>query len=67
VLFAGLPDPGNPGFPAVVSILMGFSATSYGFWLGLPRDEVQWAGFLGAYIGVGLGLIVYLLKLIVPL
>jgi hypothetical protein len=67
VLFAGLPDPSSPNFPAVVSILIGFAGTSCGFWLRLSRDEVQWAGFLGAYLGVGVGLVVYLLSFIWPL
>jgi hypothetical protein len=64
VLFANLPDPSSPGFPAVISVLIGFAGSSYGFWRRLPRDEIQWAGFLGAYFGVGFGLVAYLVILL---
>jgi hypothetical protein len=64
VPFASLPDPSSPGFPAVISVLVGFAGTSYGFWHGLPRDEIQWAGFFGAYLGVALGLATYLAILV---
>jgi len=67
VLFADLPDPSSPGFPALVSVLFGFAGTSYAFHLGLPRDDVQWVGFLAAYLGVGFGLTVYLVRLMWPL
>jgi hypothetical protein len=64
VLFASLPDPSSPGFPAATSILLGFFGTSYGFWRKQPREEIQWAGFFGAYLGAGFGLSIYLLLLI---
>jgi hypothetical protein len=64
VPFASLPDPSSPGFPAIASFLMGFVGTSYGFWRGMPRDEVQWAGFFGAYLGVALGLLIYMATLV---
>ena len=60
MLFASLPDPSGPGFPAIVSILCGFVGTSVGLSLKLPRDAVQWIGFLSAYFGVGFGLMIYL-------
>jgi hypothetical protein len=63
VLFASLPDPSSPGFPAVTSILLGFFGTSYGFWRKQPREEIQWS-FLGAYLGAGFGLSVYLVLLL---
>jgi hypothetical protein len=64
VPFASLPDPASPDFPAVVSILMGFAGTSYGFWRQMPRAEVQWAAFFGAYLGVAAGLVLYMTALL---
>lgn len=62
--FASLPDPSSPDFPAIASILMGFAGTSYGFWRRVPRDDIQWAGFCGAYIGVAAGLLLYMMVLL---
>lgn len=59
MLFASLPDPSSPGFPAMFSIVIGFAGTTYGFWRRLPRGEIQWVGFYGAYIGAGLGILIY--------
>lgn len=43
--------------------MAGFAGTSYGLWRGMPREEIQWAGFFGAYLGVGFGLFIYLVAL----
>lgn len=48
----------------MVSILMGFAGTSYGFWRQMPRAEVQWAAFFGAYLGVAAGLVLYMTALL---
>ena len=44
--------------------MTGFAGTSYALWRRMPREKIQWAGFFGAYAGVGLGLAVYLLVLL---
>ena len=67
MLFAALPDPGSPGFPALLSIMAGFAGTSYGLWRGMPREEVQWFGFFSAYLGVGFGLAIYIVLLLTEL
>ncbi len=64
MFFASLPDPSSPGFPAALSIMTGFAGASYGFWRQMSRDEIQWAGFFGAYIGVAVGLLFYMAALL---
>jgi hypothetical protein len=59
VLVGSLPDPTSPGIIAIASIIAGFLGTSYGLWRGMPRDDVRWIAFSWAYLGVGLGLLIY--------
>ncbi len=59
MLAASLPDPGSPDLPALFSIAAGFVLTAHAFWRGDTRGDVQWAGFKGAFIGAGVGLVVY--------
>jgi hypothetical protein len=40
-------------------MVIGFLATAYGLSCGKSREEVQWAAFLGAFIGAGFGLLIY--------
>lgn len=64
MLFASLPNPSSPAFPALISALIGFTGTSYGFWKQMPRDEIQWAGFFCAYVGLAVGLVFYIATLL---
>lgn len=42
-------------------MLFSFLATAYALLCWNSKDEVQWAAFIGGFIGFGCGLIVYLL------
>jgi hypothetical protein len=49
------------------SIVAGFAGTTYGFWRRMARAEIQWAGFYGAYVGAGLGFVIYSIVLVIEL
>lgn len=64
---ADAPDPGSPDFPAIAGFVGGVLATAVGLAFGLPREDVQWLGLLGAFIGGSLGLAAYLMGLVTNL
>lgn len=57
------PDPGSPEFPALVGFAIGVLATGVALALSLPRDEVEWFGLIGAFLGGALGFVAYLVGL----
>lgn len=67
MLVGSLPDPASPGIIAMASIVTGFLGTSYGLWRGMPRDDVRRIAFSSAYLGVGLGLLIYCVSVIIDL
>jgi hypothetical protein len=54
----------TPGFPAVGALIGGLLGTALALSLRRPRDDAQWAGFLGAFVGGWFGLVFYLIALI---
>lgn len=67
MLAASLPNPSSPDFPAVVAMAFGFAWTAGAFWHEMSRDDVQSAGFCGAFFGAGFGLFIYGLSLVIDL
>lgn len=67
MLASTLPDFGSPNIPAFCSIAFGFVMTARAYWRGAARADVQWAGFEGAFVGAGLGFVVYVFALVAEL
>lgn len=67
MLASTLPDFGSPGTPALVSTAISFLWTVYAFWRGVERDEILWAAFVGGFIGLGIGFLLYAIGLITGL
>ena len=64
VLAAAAPDPGSADFPAFTAILLGTLATGLGLALGEPREEVEWYGLMGTFVGAVGGLVIYFFGLV---
>lgn len=67
VFAATLPDFGSPNSPGLVSFAVCFAFTVAAIWRGVDREEVRWAAFMGAFIGAGIGLFVYVIGLVTGL
>jgi hypothetical protein len=67
LLPAAAPDPGDPSFPTFVGAVGGTLFTAAAILRKRPRREVEWAGFAGAFLGVSIGLVVYLAVLMADL
>lgn len=66
-LAAAAPDPGQQDFAALTALMGGLVLTAVALARQEKREEVQWQGFLGAFLGGVLGLAVYLFGLITDL
>jgi hypothetical protein len=64
LLAAAAPDPGSADFPAFTAILLGTVATGLGLALGAPREEVEWYGLMGTFVGAVGGLLIYFFGLV---
>lgn len=62
MLVGSLPNPTSPGIIAVTSLFFGFLGTTHALWRDLSQDDVRWTAFLWGYIGVGLGLLIYVIS-----
>lgn len=60
-----LPDPGDPGIITLIGALISFGLAAVEVARRGSIDDVKDAAFLGGLIGVGVGLLVYLVVLIV--
>jgi len=67
VLASALPDFGSPNSPGLVSFAVCFVFTAAAIRRGVDREEVKWAAFVGAFIGAGIGLLVYSIGLVTGL
>lgn len=67
MLASTLPDFGSPGTPALISTAVSFLWTIYAFRRGVGQDEILWAAFLGGFIGLGIGFLLYAFGLITGL
>jgi hypothetical protein len=67
VLASALPDFGSPNSPGLVSLAVCFVFTGAAIRRGVGREEIKWAAFVGAFIGAGIGLFVYLTSLVTGL
>jgi hypothetical protein len=63
VLAAALPDLGSPGFPLSAGAFAGFLVTAYALSRRESKEDVQWKAFLGGFVGIGLGLMVWVFGL----
>lgn len=63
-LAAQAPDPGDPAFCTLTGALLGAVATTLAIARHRHRADVEWAGFTGAFAGVVIGLVTYLIGLI---
>ncbi|MGE5283182.1 MAG: hypothetical protein ACM3N0_12855 [Chloroflexota bacterium] len=59
MLAATAPDPGSLGFAATCAMVFSFVGTAYAFLRREPKESIQWKAFLGTFIGVGVGLMVW--------
>jgi hypothetical protein len=66
-LAATAPDPGDPAFGAFMALLVGIVMTALAILGRRPREDVQWAGFLGTFAGGSFGLAAYLVALLTDL
>ena len=64
---SAFPDPGSLELPPTVAMLFSFLVTAYALGRGAPRDDVQWKAFIGGFIGVGAGFLVWGIGLITGL
>lgn len=64
---AVLPDPSSPEFPATLASFAGVILIAVGLMLRLPREDVEWLGFLGAFGGAAFGFAIYLFGLVTNL
>jgi hypothetical protein len=64
---AALPDPGSPDFPAIMAVALAALWSAVAFARRLPREEVQWQGFVAGTCGALFGLLAYLVDLITNL
>jgi Flp pilus assembly protein protease CpaA len=67
VLASTLPDFGSPGTPAFVSTAISFLWTLYALRRGVEQDEIFWEAFVGGFIGLGIGFLLYAFGLITGL
>jgi hypothetical protein len=67
VLASTLPDFGSPGTPTLVSAAISFVWTAYAFWRGVGREEILWSAFVGAFVGAGIGFVLYWISLVTGL
>jgi Flp pilus assembly protein protease CpaA len=67
VFASTLPDIGSPGTPALISTAISFLWTLHAFWRGVGQDEILWAAFVGGFIGLGVGFLLYAIGLITGL
>jgi hypothetical protein len=58
-----LPDFGSPDTTAFVSLVVGCFTTAYSVLRRDSRVDVMWAGFVGTFLGAGIGLLVYAIGL----
>jgi drug/metabolite transporter (DMT)-like permease len=66
-LAAAAPNPGEQEFPAFTALILGLVLTAVALARREEREEIQWQGFLGAFLGGVLGLAVYLFGLMTNL
>ncbi|MGH2956871.1 MAG: hypothetical protein ACRDL6_07760 [Solirubrobacterales bacterium] len=66
-LAATVPDPGSQDFPAFSAIVSGALGTGFALARGLAREDVQWYGFLGTFLGAVGGLLLYFALLVTDL
>lgn len=59
MLASTLPDFGSPGTPTLVSAAISFLWTLYALMRGVEQDEVLWAAFMGGFVGLGIGFVLY--------
>jgi len=52
------PDPGSLSFVTFPALVISFGWAG-AFVLREPKEKVQWKGFLGTLLGVGVGLVIY--------
>jgi len=48
-------------------MVFSFAGTAYAFSRRQPRESIQWQAFLGTFIGVGVGLLVWAFALVTGL
>jgi drug/metabolite transporter (DMT)-like permease len=66
-LAAAAPDPGEQDFAALTALMGGLVLTAVALARREGREEAQWQGFIGAFLGGVLGFLVYLFGLITGL